>query len=76
MGPNLHGILGRAAASVEGFKYSKAMRESGIVWDEEILNAYLEKPRAVVPKGKMTFPGLRKAADRDNVIAYLKLVTQ
>ncbi len=76
VGPNLHGFLGRAAASVEGFKYSKAMRESGIVWDEEILNAYLEKPKAVVPKGKMAFPGLKKADDRENVIAYLKLVTQ
>jgi len=34
VGPNLHGIFGRAAASIEGFKYSKAMRESGIVWDD------------------------------------------
>ena len=76
IGPNLHGIFGRPAASIEGFKYSKAMRESGIVWDDEILAAYLTKPKKVVPKGKMAFPGLKKATDRENLLAYLKSVTQ
>ena len=76
VGPNLHGIFGRAVASIEGFKYSKAMRESGIVWDDEILDVYLTKPKAVVPKGKMAFRGLKKAEDRENLLAYLKRVAQ
>ena len=76
VGPNLHGIFGRAAASIEGFKYSQAILESGIVWDDEILDAYLTKPKAVVPKGKMAFPGLKKAEDRENLLAYLKTVAQ
>ena len=76
VGPNLHGIFGRTAASIEGFKYSKAMRESGIVWDDEILDVYLTKPKAVVPKGTMAFRGLKKAEDRENLLAYLKRVAQ
>ncbi len=75
-GPNLFGLFGRAAGAVEGFKYSKAMLESGIVWDEEVLGRYLEKPKNVVPRGKMAFPGLRKEPDRLDVIAYLKAATQ
>jgi len=76
VGPNLFGFFGRAAGAVEGFRYSKAMLESGIVWDQEILDAYLEKPKAVVPRTKMAFPGLRKEQDRADVIAYLRQMTQ
>ena len=52
------------------------MLESGIVWDQEVLDAYLEKPKAVVPRTKMAFPGLRKEQDRADVIAYLRQMTQ
>ena len=75
-GPNLFGFLGRAAGAVEGFKYSKAMLESGIVWDEETLDAYLEKPKDLVPRTKMSFPGLRKEQQRADLIAYLTQATQ
>ncbi len=72
-GPHLVGIIGRPAASVEGFRgYSKAMKASGIVWDEATLDAYLADPRALVPHTSMAFPGLKKEEDRANVIAYLK----
>ena len=76
VGPNLFGFLGRAAGAVEGFKYSKAMLESGIVWDEEALDRYLKKPKDMVPRTKMAFPGLRKDQDRADVIAYLREATQ
>ncbi len=76
VGPNLFGIVGRQAGTVEGFKYSKAMLESGIVWGTEILDRYLKKPKDVVPRGKMTFPGLRKEDDRADVIAYIMQATQ
>ncbi len=76
VGPNLYGIFGRTAGTVEKFRYSKAMKASGIVWDEETLDKLVTKPRAFVPKTKMAFPGLKKEDDRADLIAYLKQVTQ
>lgn len=75
VGPHLNGVIGRAAGSVEGFKYSKALAESGLVWDEATLDSYLAKPKELVPKTKMSF-GLKKEADRQNVIAYIREATQ
>ncbi len=50
IGPSLKGVVGSEAGKVEGFKYSKAMKESGIVWDEENLDKYLANPRTFIPK--------------------------
>lgn len=72
VGPYLMGVVGRPAGSVEGFKYSEAMANSGIVWEEETLTAYLADPKAVVPGGRMAFAGLKKEEDVQNVIAYLE----
>lgn len=72
VGPNLHNIVGGAAGAAEGYRYSKAMAASGLTWDEETLSAYLENPRKFLKGNKMSFAGLKKTADRDNVIAYLK----
>tara|TARA_R110000796_G_scaffold243825_1_gene366609 strand:+ start:763 stop:1143 length:381 start_codon:yes stop_codon:yes gene_type:complete len=72
VGPNLFGVVGRKAGAVEGFKYSSAMAESGLTWDEATLNKFLEKPKDVVKKTKMVFPGLRKDDERADVIAYMK----
>ncbi len=72
VGPNLAGVMGRAAGSQPDFKFSKAMKESGIVWDDKTLDAYLADPKGNIPGNKMTFNGLRDAGDRANVIAYLK----
>lgn len=71
IGPSLAGILGRPAASVKGFKYSKAMKGSGLVWDADTLGKYLMNPKKFVPKTKMIFKGLKKEKDRANLIAYL-----
>lgn len=77
VGPNLNGIFGRKIASLESYKgYSKAFKKSDIVWDEEKINGFLEAPRKYIPKTKMSFSGLRKAVDRENVIAYLKDATK
>lgn len=75
VGPNLHNIFDRAAGSAEGYAYSKAMVASDIIWTDETLSAYLERPSAYIPKNKMAFAGLRKQSDRDNLIAYLKANT-
>ena len=72
-GPHLVNLIGRAAGSLEGYKkYSKAMKSSGIVCDEETLDAYLKAPKKYVKGTRMAFAGLKKDADRANVIAYMK----
>jgi cytochrome c len=72
VGPSLHGIFGRAAGTAEGFKYSDAMKGSGITWDEDSLETYLKDPKAKVPGTKMVFAGLKKEDDIENLLAYLK----
>lgn len=74
-GPHLLGLFGRMSGSVDGFRYSDAMREAGIVWSEETLDGYLENPRSYMPGTRMTFAGLRNDQDRHDVIAYLRQVT-
>lgn len=76
VGPDLADLFGRTAGSVKGFKYSKAMKASGIVWNEETLDEFLTKPKAMVKKTKMSFPGLKKEADRENLIEYLEEATK
>lgn len=71
-GPHLVNIIDRPAAAIEGYKYSKAMKKSGLVWDEPTLTAYLRAPKKYVKGTKMAFAGLKKDADIENVIAYLK----
>jgi cytochrome c len=74
VGPSLHGIIGRTAGTVEGFKYSESMIQhgkDGLVWNNENLDKYLADPKGFIPKNKMAFPGLKKAEDRANVIAYI-----
>ena len=72
-GPHLVGIIGRTAGSLESYKkYSKAMKASGIVWDETTLTDYLRAPKKYLKGTKMAFAGLKKDADIENFIAYLK----
>nr|WP_120496388.1 cytochrome c family protein [Kiloniella sp. EL199] len=75
IGPDLAGLFGRPAASVEGYKYSKAMKASGITWTEENLAKFLKKPKAFVPKTKMSFGGLKKEKQIEDLLAYLKEAT-
>jgi cytochrome c len=72
IGPNLHGIVGRAVASHPGFSYSGAMKAKGGVWDEAALDAYLADPMKTVPGTRMAFAGGIDAADRKALILYLK----
>lgn len=72
-GPELNGIIGRVAAEVSGFKYSDAMRTSGITWDEASLRAFLSSPKTKMPGTKMPFAGLKNPADIDNLLSYLKI---
>jgi len=75
LGPNLWNIVGAPIAAKEGYKYSKALKayaeETGN-WNEENLTAWFKKPKDLVKKTKMVFPGLKKADDITNLLAYLK----
>ena len=76
-GPHLVNLFGRTAGSLEGYKkYSKAMKSSGIVWDEETLDAYLKAPKKYVKGTRMAFVGLKRDADRANVISYMKTFSE
>jgi len=77
VGPHLVNVFGRTAGSLESFsKYSNALKDSGIVWNDDTLNGFLEKPKAYVKGTKMAFGGLKREEDRLNVIAYLKTFSQ
>ena len=76
VGPNLHGVFGRAAGAVEGFDYSPALKLSGLVWTPRALDAWLADPGSFVAGTKMTFTGYRSADDRRDLIAYLLRATQ
>jgi len=75
VGPELNAVIGRAAGSIEGYKYSDALKASGLTWDEAALKEWLTNPKAKVPGTKMIFAGLKDAADIDNIIAYLATQT-
>lgn len=72
VGPHLVGVFGRKAGSLEGFRYSKALKASEVVWTEETIDAYIAAPRKFIKGGRMAFPGLKKPEDRRDVIAYMK----
>jgi len=72
IGPTLAGVFGRQAGSVDGFKYSDAMKASALTWDDGNLSSYLTDPKTFIPGNKMTFPGFKKVDELENLLAYLK----
>jgi len=74
VGPQLNGVMNRAAGTVEGFKYSSALQDmatGGLVWDEESLAAFLADPRGFMKGTRMAFAGVRKDEDIAAITAYL-----
>ena len=75
VGPHLNGIIGRKAATVDGYAYSpvfKTLGEKGTVWDEPTLLQYITKPNDMAPRSKMVFPGLADESERKDLLEYLK----
>lgn len=79
VGPHLNGIIGRKAATRDGYSYSpvfKALGEKGVVWTEATLLKYITKPSDMAPRSKMVFPGLPNESDRKDLLEYLKKFTE
>lgn len=76
IGPHLNGIFGRDAAAHDGYAYSKSMKRAGVdglIWTTETLDAYIENPRALVSKTRMSFRGMKDPQDRADLMAYLRV---
>jgi len=76
VGPELNGIVGRKAASVEGYPYSPGMKklgDEGFVWSEANIDKWITDPKAMLPQSPMAlaFQGVPDADERANIIAYL-----
>ncbi|XP_070265182.1 cytochrome c-like [Myotis yumanensis] len=74
-GPNLHGLFGRKRGQAPGFSYMDANKNKGVTWGEATLMEYLENPKRYIPGPKMIFAGIKKSAERADLIAYLKKAT-
>ena len=72
VGPLLNGLDGRKSGAIEGFSYSEANKNSGIVWNEESFKEYIRDPRAKIPRTKMIFPGIKNEKEAGDLWAYLK----
>jgi cytochrome c len=71
-GPTLKGLFGRPAGTILGFRYSRAMRGAGIVWDAKALDDYLRSPQDFIPGNVMPFSGVADSAERAGLIVYLR----
>ncbi|MCC5971366.1 MAG: c-type cytochrome [Pararhodobacter sp.] len=71
-GPSLYGIVGREIDAIAGFNYSGALEQLGEIWTVEVLNTFIENPRATAPGTTMGYAGMRNLQDRLNLIAYME----
>ena len=74
-GPTLKGVIGRKAGSLEDYRYSAAMKRSGVTWDAASLDTYITDPQAFIPGNRMAFAGIADKSQRDDLIAYLSAAT-
>ena len=76
VGPSLSGLFGRKAGEIADFRYSPALKKSGITWTAQTLDSYLADPQKAVPGNRMPYAGLPDAAARADLIAYLQQSTK
>lgn len=72
LGPSLAGVFGKPAAQAKGFRYSPALAQSKLRWDRKTLDAFIAKPKAVIPGNRMTYPGVADPAKRAAIIDYME----
>lgn len=71
VGPRHRGVVGRAAGSLPDFNYSKALKSSGVIWDEPTLDQWLANPQGFIPGQRMNVR-VSDQGDRADLIAFLK----
>ena len=76
VGPSLQGVFGRKAAELSDFRYSPALKRSGIIWSAESLGTFIADPQKMVPANRMPYAGMPNAGDRDDLVAYLLKATK
>ncbi len=76
VGPSLHGIFERKAAALTDFRYSPAMKRSGISWTPETLDKFITEPQAMVPANRMPYAGMANPNDRADLIAYIQKMSK
>jgi cytochrome c len=76
VGPSLHGIFERKAAALTDFRYSPAMKRSGISWTPETLDKFIADPQAMVSANRMPYAGMANPNDRADLIAYLQKMSK
>jgi cytochrome c2 len=76
VGPSLHGVLTRKAGTLADFRYSPAMKHSGIIWTPQTLDTFISDPQKAVPANRMPYAGMKDAAARADLIAYLTNATK
>ena len=76
LGPTLESVFGRRAGSREDYRYSPAMRRSAIIWTADTIAAYLADPQGYIRNNRMPFEGIKDAAERADLIAYLEQATR
>ena len=76
VGPSLHGVFTRKAGEIADFRYSPAMKRSGITWTPETLDKFISDPQVMVPANRMPYAGMASAGDRADLITYLQNATK
>ena len=76
IGPSLHAVFGRKAGDLADFRYSPALKRSGITWSAQTLDEFIADPQKIVPTNRMPYGGMTDAGDRADLIAYLQKATK
>jgi cytochrome c len=76
IGPSLYGMFDRQAGELADYRYSPALKRSGIIWTAETLDAFIADSQQFIPANRMPYSGMPDAADRADLIAYLQKVTK
>jgi len=74
VGPSLYGVFGRRAAELDDFRYSPALKRSGITWTPKTLDVYIADPQKAVPANRMPYAGMPEARDRADLLIYMQQV--
>jgi cytochrome c len=76
VGPSLRGLFGRKAGELADFRYSPALKRSGITWTPQTLDTFIADPQKEIPANRMPYSGMPDARDREDLIAYLQKIAK